>query len=139
MEKTMNETTAKQMKSLTLAYMGDAVYEKYIREYLIATGQVKPQVLHELAVSFVSAKAQAKVLTKWIQDGQLTDEELKVVRRGRNTKVNVPKNSDYHTYSYSTAFEALIGYLYFSKQEERLEQLLEDAVLTVEERGKGDE
>ncbi|MGM8216207.1 Mini-ribonuclease 3 [Bacillaceae bacterium W0354] len=134
----MNKINVKQIKSLALAYMGDVIYEKYVREHLITKGEVKPQVLHELAVTFVSAKAQAFVLEYMLNHDQLTEEELAVVRRGRNSKVNVPKNTDYHTYSYSTAFEALIGYLYFCNSHDRLEQIIYDAIRLIEERGLND-
>ncbi|MEQ6389876.1 Mini-ribonuclease 3 [Bacillaceae bacterium S4-13-58] len=124
---------AKQMKSLTLAYMGDVLYEQYVREHLIRSGQVMPQRLHEGAVRFVSAKSQARVLREWIEEQLLSEEEVAVVRRGRNAKSgSVPKNTDVQTYRYSTAFEALLGYLYFSHQNERLIDLVELAIKSVE-------
>ena len=64
-----------QMKSLALAYMGDAVYEVYVREYLIERGEVKPQKLHQAAVRFVAAKAQAAVIRGWMEEGLLTETE----------------------------------------------------------------
>jgi len=134
----MTKLAVKQMKILTLAYMGDVVFEKYIREYLILSGKVKPQILHEKAVSFVSAKGQAYILKGWLGEEKLTEEELAIVRRGRNVKVNVPRNLDFMTYRYSTAFEALIGYLYFSKSMDRLNMLIEDGIKRIEERGSKD-
>ncbi|WP_407271467.1 Mini-ribonuclease 3 [Radiobacillus sp. PE A8.2] len=126
----------KQMKSLTLAYMGDAVYEIYVREHLIKEGNVRPQLLHGAAIRFVSAKSQAKVLRHWLDQEQLTEEETSVVRRGRNAKSgSVPKNTDVQTYRYSTGFEALIGYHYLLGQQTRLEELIEAAIKFVEERG----
>ncbi|WP_017186382.1 Mini-ribonuclease 3 [Alkalibacillus haloalkaliphilus] len=122
------------MKSLTLAYMGDVVYEKYVREYIIQKGEVMPQALHTMAVSFVSAKAQSYVLLRWIEDGMLTEQEEAIVRRGRNAKSNVPKNTDPQTYRYSTAFEALMGYLYFKEEFERLDHLVFQAIMDIEER-----
>jgi len=131
----MTDLAVKQMKTLTLAYMGDVIFKKYIREYLILDGKVKPQILHDKAVSFVSAKGQAYILRGWLDEDVLTEEELAVVRRGRNVKVNVPRNSDFMTYRYSTAFEALLGYLYFSESIDRLETLIEDGIKRIEERG----
>ncbi|MDQ0160425.1 Mini-ribonuclease 3 [Alkalibacillus salilacus] len=131
MEKTMNP---KSMKSLTLAYMGDVVYEKAVREYLIRSGEVKPNELHNLAVSFVSAKAQAVVMLHWLEKEALTEQEEAVARRGRNAKSSVPKNTDPQTYRYSTAFEALLGYLYFSESFERIDELINDAITILEER-----
>ncbi|GAA0469993.1 Mini-ribonuclease 3 [Alkalibacillus silvisoli] len=122
------------MKSLTLAYMGDVIYEKYVREYIIQKGEVKPQALHTMAVSFVSAKAQSYVLHRFLDDGLLTEQEEAIVRRGRNAKSNVPKNTDPQTYRYSTAFEALIGYLYLNEEFERLDYLVFQAILDLEER-----
>ncbi|GEL78088.1 Mini-ribonuclease 3 [Tenuibacillus multivorans] len=124
----------KQMKSLALAYMGDAVYEKYIREYLIQKGEVKPQILHSQAVSFVSADAQAHVLSNWLDDDLLTTEEQSVVRRGRNAKSNIPKNTDGQTYRLSTAFEALLGFLYLKEDMDRLDYLVTQAIQDLEER-----
>lgn len=119
----------KQLKSLALAYMGDAVYELYVRRYLIQLGNVKPNELHQQAVTFVSGKAQASVILYWLESGILTEEEEGVVRRGRNAKSNsVPKNLDVQTYRHSTGFEALIGYHYLLKNEERLNDLLNQAI-----------
>ncbi|WP_058305749.1 Mini-ribonuclease 3 [Gracilibacillus massiliensis] len=119
----------KELKSLALAYMGDVIHEKYVREYLINKGTVKVQQLHQHAVSFVKATAQANVMHQWIECEVLTDEELSVVRRGRNAKSgSVPKNTSVQAYRYSTAFEALIGYLYLDHQVERLETLINSAI-----------
>jgi ribonuclease III family protein len=127
----------KQMKSLSLAYMGDAIYEVYIREYLLNKGQIKPNDLHHSAVSFVSGKAQAKVVLQWLDQGFLSEEEERVVARGRNAKSgSTPKNISIQTYRYSTAFEALIGYHYLAKNRERLDELLENAVEVIEGRSE---
>ncbi|WP_374099742.1 Mini-ribonuclease 3 [Sediminibacillus dalangtanensis] len=132
----MAEIDVKQMKSLNLAYMGDAVYEIYVRHHLIRKGNVKPDQLHRSAVAFVSAKSQARVITDWLEKERLSMEEEGVVRRGRNAKSGtVPKNTDVQTYRYSTAFEALLGYLYLGGNIERLEQLVAEAIAFVEERG----
>ncbi|WP_053217633.1 Mini-ribonuclease 3 [Virgibacillus senegalensis] len=131
----MTVSDVKQMKSLTLAYMGDAVYEIYVRHHLIGKGNVKPDQLHKAAVAFVSAKSQAKVIIDWLENERLSAEEEGVVRRGRNAKSGtVPKNTDVQTYRYSTAFEALLGYLYLGGKKERLEQLVNAAITFVEER-----
>lgn len=133
----MGFVDVKQMKSLALAYMGDAVYEVYVRQHLIETGGVKPHLLHRAAVEFVSAKSQARVLFYWQEESTLTPEEEAVVRRGRNAKSGtVPKNTDIQTYRYSTAFEALLGYLYLSGEAGRLEELIESAIQYVDERRK---
>ncbi|MEN1968914.1 Mini-ribonuclease 3 [Lentibacillus sp. N15] len=129
------ELDVKQLKSLALAYMGDAVYEVYIREHLLRAGRVLPNQLHHHAVTFVSAKAQAAIILHWLETSFLTYEEERVVARGRNAKSgSVPKNTSVQTYRYSTAFEALIGYHHLLENKNRLQTLLSDAVRFIEER-----
>ena len=85
----------------------------------------------------MSAKAQNKVIHFFIENNYLTEEELAVVRRGRNAKSGtVPKNTDVVTYRYSTAFEALIGYLYLLKRQERMEELIQQSIQFIEEERK---
>ncbi|WP_173917975.1 Mini-ribonuclease 3 [Halobacillus sp. Marseille-Q1614] len=131
----MASTDVKQMKSLALAYMGDSVYELYVRRHLIEKGEVKPDQLHKAAVQFVSAKSQAQVVQAWQENQMLTEEEEGVLRRGRNAKSgSVPKNTDVQTYRYSTAFEAVLGFHYLSGHEDRLEELIKNAIQLVEKR-----
>lgn len=114
---------AKMLSPLVWAYVGDSVYELFIRTHLINNSNAKPHKLHIESIKYVKAKAQADILKK-ITDN-LTEEEKDVVRRGRNTENHhVAKNSNVADYSQSTAFEALIGYLYLTKQDERLEEIL---------------
>ncbi len=104
----------KQLNGLALAYIGDAVYEVYVRRHLLAGGSVRPHELHRRAVRYVSARAQARVILALLDEGVLTEEEKDIVRRGRNAKSGtIPKNTDVQTYRHSTAFEALIGYQFF--------------------------
>lgn len=111
------------MSPLTWAYIGDCVYELYIRTHLVNTTNLKPHKLHIEAIKYVKASAQADILKKIYDD--LTDEEKEIVRRGRNTENHhVPKNSNVQEYMYATAYEALIGYLYLSKQDKRLKEIL---------------
>ena len=115
------------MSPLTWAYIGDAVYELYIREHLINTTNLKPHKLHLEAIKYLKAKSQAQILEK-LQD-ILIDEEKEIVRRGRNTQNHhLPKNADPTDYMYATAFESLIGYLYLTKQEKRLNEILEKVI-----------
>ncbi len=112
------------MSPLTWAYVGDAVFELYIRTHLINTTNLKPHALHLQSIKYVKAKSQADILLK-LED-ILTDDEKEIVKRGRNTKNHhLPKNADVQDYMYSTAFEALIGYLYLTKNEKRLNEILE--------------
>lgn len=119
----MEELDVNQMSPLVWAYIGDSVYEQYIRNYLVTNTKYKPHKLHIEATKFVKAAAQAKILEKLEND--LTEEEKEVVRRTRNTKNHhLPKNSNVQEYMYATAFEGLIGYLHLSKQKDRLEEIL---------------
>jgi len=117
---------ARELSSVALAYIGDAVYELHIRNHLIQQGGVKPHELHNQAVQYVSAPAQAALIKEWLADEVLTKDEAAVVRRGRNAKTHsVPKNISVEAYKYATAFEALIGYHYLNHNSERLEELLQ--------------
>ena len=112
------------MAPLNLAYIGDAVYDLFIRNKLINNIELNPHKLHIEATLFVKAKSQAELLEKIYED--LTDEEKDIVRRGRNAKNHhLPKNVSVQEYMHATAFEALIGYLYLTKQYTRLADLLE--------------
>lgn len=115
----------KLINGLALAYMGDAAYELHIREYLILKGQTKPNVLHTTATRFVSAKAQAYLVERFKEADMLTEEEWTYFKRGRNAKsYSKAKNTDAQTYSYSTGFEAVMGFLYLTEQEDRLNDLI---------------
>lgn len=121
-EQKINE---KLLNSLALAYMGDAVYETYVRYHLLQHGQVKPHLLHKEATKYVSAKAQSSVLHQMLENDFFQEEEISIIKRGRNAKSGtVPKNTDVQTYRYSTAFEALIGSLYLAGKQERLEEII---------------
>ena len=111
------------MSPLTWAYVGDSIYEAFIRTHLVETTNLKPHKLHIQAIKYVKAKAQAEILKK-IHDS-LTEKEQEIVRRARNTQNHhVAKNADPADYMYSTAFEGLIGYLYLSNQKGRLKDIL---------------
>lgn len=121
----MNENIKRvnELSPLTWAYIGDAVYELYIRENLVSKTKLKPHMLHIESIKYVKASAQAETL-KRIED-ILTEEEKDIVRRARNTKNHhIPKNANVNDYMYSTAFEGLIGYLYLTKEEKRLNEIL---------------
>ena len=112
-----------QMSPLTWAYVGDCVYELYIRTKLVDTTKLKPHELHIKSVKYVKAKAQAETLKKL--ETILTEEEKEIVRRRRNTQTHhIAKNASMQDYMYATAFEALIGYLYLTKQDDRLFEMM---------------
>ena len=113
----------KLMPPLTWAYIGDCVYELYVRTKLVNETNLKPHYLHIEAIKKVKAKAQAETLNKIYEE--LTEEEKDIVRRGRNAENHhLPKNANVQEYMYATAFEALIGYLYLTKQNVRLREIL---------------
>ncbi len=115
------------LNPLVLAYIGDAVYEVYVRIYISKKGALKTNALHKASISFVSAKAQANILIN-IED-RLTEEELNIVRRGRNAHSNtIPKNASVADYKKATAFEALIGYLFLKNDIKRLEEIVSFAL-----------
>ncbi len=115
----------KEINSLVLAYLGDTIYEDYIREYLIRSGIENVNDLQKESIKYVSAKAQAKIVKELINDNFLTDEEVEIVKRARNHKcISHPKNCDIVTYKYATGFEALIGYLKLDKKIDRIEDII---------------
>ncbi len=122
-----DETDVNLMSPLTWAYVGDCVYELYIRTMLINKTKLKPHKLHIETIKYVRAQSQAKFLKKIYED--LTEEEKDIVRRGRNAENHhLPKNCDVQDYMHSTAFEALIGYLYLTKNEKRIKELLKNCL-----------
>ncbi len=125
-----------QLNALALAYMGDAVYEQAVREHLLRSGRSKPNILHRQSTTFVSAKAQAVVLKRFTEEAFLTEAELAIMRRGRNAKSgSVPKNTDVQTYNFSTAFEAVLGWLYLKEEQARVDEFISYAIEIIEELG----
>lgn len=114
-----------EMNVLVLAYLGDSIYEIYIRRYLIEKGIMKVKELQTEAVFYVSAKGQAEYLKKLFQFHLLTKEEEDIVRRARNHKgTRHPKNTDILTYKHATALEALVGFWYLEKNFVRLDEMM---------------
>ncbi len=110
---------------LALAYLGDSVYEIYIRSYLLNCGIQKVNDLQKEAIHYVSASAQDKFLKKMIDANFLCKEELEIVYRARNHKVNhKPKNASIITYKNATGLEALIGSLFLENNKERLDAIM---------------
>ena len=115
------------MNSLTLAYLGDAVYELYVRQYLISKGVVKVKLLQKESIEYVSAESQAKILSQLWETNFLTAEEKEIIKRGRNTHSHTKKNTDLMTYKWATGFESLIGYLYLNDKK-RLDILMKEVL-----------
>ncbi len=110
---------------LVYAYIGDSIYELMIREYLINKGYNKVNKLQTLALNYVTAKNQAKFITYLLDNNILMDDEIDIVKRGRNAKVySHPKNTDILTYKHATSLECLFGYLYLKQDMNRINELI---------------
>ncbi len=115
----------KEINSLVLAYLGDTIYEDYVREYLIKQGFGNVNDLQKESIKYVSAKYQAMYLEKLMNDNFFNEDELSVIRRARNHKTNShPRNCDIITYKKATGFEALIGYLKLDNNGKRIEEIM---------------
>lgn len=119
------------MNTTVLAFLGDSVYETYVRNHVIRKGQTNADLLHRAAVRFVRADAQASALKAMIDE--LSEEEQSLVKRARNKKISTkPKNADPVIYKWATAFEALIGFLYLSENHNRMEDIIHKAITLIE-------
>lgn len=113
------------INGIALAFEGDAVYSMYVRRHLIFKGLTKPNKLHGEANKYVSAKAQAGLISALLEAQLLTEKEEEIYKRGRNTNsYTKAKNADVVTYRMSTGFEAVLGYLHMTEQMERLDELV---------------
>lgn len=121
----LDQESLRMMAPLQLAYIGDSVYELFVRTMILSKDE-NVNKLHKKAIKYVKANAQAESLTKL--EELLTDEEKSIVRRGRNAKINtLPKNAELSEYKRATGFESLLGFLFLSKNDKRLIELLEIA------------
>ncbi|SDZ22008.1 Mini-ribonuclease 3 [Tindallia californiensis] len=121
-----NSTDINMISPLALAYMGDAVFELFVREYLVRRHAASVNKLHREAIKYVKAGSQAKVARR-IKDF-LSEEELWIMKRGRNQKSSTPKNADMVEYRHATGFEALIGFLYYQNRIERMVEIMEKSM-----------
>lgn len=119
----MTERDANQYSPLALAFLGDSVYEQLVRERILLAANMPANKLHRLAVSRVCAEYQSACVDMLTDREELTDRELEVFKRGRNTKVNAPKHSTIAEYRNATGLECLLGFLYLTAQHERIEAL----------------
>ena len=118
----------------TLAYVGDAIYELRIREYILSTGYQDVNKLHKYAVKFTSGENQAKIIDYLIKENLITEEELSYFKRGRNSGHSKNRRSiSVNSYKKATGFEAMIGYLYLENKKERLDEILDIVIKIVEE------
>lgn len=117
--------STKEINVLVLAYLGDTIYENYVRKYLIKSGIGNVNDLQGKAISFVSASSQAKFVTRMLDNDFLTDEEVEVFKRARNYKTtSYPKSCDIITYKFATGLEAVIGYLELENKRERIDEIM---------------
>ena len=115
----------KERNILSLAYIGDGIYELMVRTYLLKQGNIKVNDLQHMAIKYVSANAQRNILEKINNANILNEEEICIIHRARNnTNGRHPKNTDIITYKYATSLEALFGYLYLEKNYNRLSELM---------------
>ncbi|HPO05075.1 MAG TPA: ribonuclease III domain-containing protein [Bacillota bacterium] len=118
------------MNTTTLAFLGDAIYETYVRLYIIGRMQAGADRLHRAAVKYVRAESQAEAVKQLLDS--LSEEELSLVKRARNKRsATKPKNADPVSYKWATAFEALIGYLYLAGNKERMEEIINAAMESI--------
>ncbi|MDE7384566.1 MAG: ribonuclease III [Anaeroplasmataceae bacterium] len=111
---------------LTLAYIGDAIYELYVRKYALSLGFTKVNELHKKVTCYTNALAQANVIHYYLEQNILTETELSIFKRGRNSHIHTKrKNVDLVNYLDATGFEALLGYLYLKNDKLRLEELID--------------
>ncbi|GAU79710.1 Mini-ribonuclease 3 [Fusibacter sp. 3D3] len=127
----LKQMDVQMLNPLKLAYLGDAVYEAYIRTYLISKYTMTPNEMSKLAVKYVKASAQAKIAMHL--QGELSEPEWTLIKRGRNQKSgSVPKNAVLSDYKYATGFEALIGYLYLVGEKKRIYEIIGRAIEIIE-------
>lgn len=124
----------RQLNGVTLAYLGDAVWEIFVRQHLLETGLTKVNDLQHRATHFVSAKSQAALIELMDKQDYWTEEEQETFKRGRNAKSYThAKNTSVQTYNISTGFEAMFGYLQISGQTKRVAEMAHWCIDQVEE------
>lgn len=122
LNKKLTKTEASALNPLTLAYIGDSIFSNTVRRYLIGLGHQNVNLLTKKSIAYVKAAAQALMIHRLMEE--LTEEEVRIVKRGRNTTSHVPKNAKLSDYRYATGFEALLGFLSLCGEEKRLEELM---------------
>ncbi|SKC87632.1 Mini-ribonuclease 3 [Maledivibacter halophilus] len=130
----IDEEELKTISPLVFAYIGDALYEIYIRSYIVCKYKLKVNELHKISTEFVKASAQAKIVHAL--ESELSEEEWKMVKKGRNQKsASTAKNASITDYKYATGFECLLGYLYLLRKTERIEEIISNAIKIIEKDG----
>ena len=128
------ENKTKNINTTALAYVGDAVYEVYIRERVLQMEKVHVDYLHKLAIGYVNNAGQARAVKQMMKEGFFTEEEVALLKRARNHKTaSKPRNADPVNYKLATAFEALIGWLHLDGRKDRMEEIIFRAIAIIEE------
>ncbi len=123
----MTQDEARQLSPLVLAYLGDTVYDLYIRTSLVLEGRGNAGALHQISIKFVNARSQAQLARRIL--GSFSEDEKAVFMRGRNAKsATVPKNMTVADYRQATALEAVLGFLYLTGQVDRIEEIIKEAL-----------
>jgi ribonuclease-3 family protein len=131
MEEYINKIDIQNTSMQTFAFIGDAIYNVYIRTYLASKSNMQTGKLHKQSINYVSARAQSRIIDNLFDT--LSQEEQEIYKRGRNTNIStVSKNVDVVTYKKATGYEALLGYIYIIKNVNRLEQIITQSINIVE-------
>ena len=137
MEEYIKNIDLQVISNQTLAFIGDSVHNLYIRTYLASKSNIQTGILHSRSIKYVSAKAQSKVIDNIMET--LTEEEIAIYKRGRNTNIgSISKHADVLEYKKATGYEALIGYLYINKNIDRLEELIKISIKIIEGSGNNE-
>ena len=125
-EKSYTIEQAAAMNPLALAYIGDGIFSDQIRKYLLGCGHQNVNFMTKTSINYVRASAQAQIIRALLP--QLSEAEERMVKRGRNTASQVPKNANSADYRYATGFETLIGYLFLCGESERMKNLIYQSI-----------
>lgn len=129
LEKIYSREQAAAMNPLALAYVGDGIFSDAVRKYLLGSGHQNVNLMTKTSILYVKASAQAEIIRRLLP--KLTADEERIVKRGRNTASQVPKNADPSDYRYATGFEALIGYLYLCGDFTRMNELIIESIAII--------
>ena len=131
----MEERKAAKLNANILAYIGDAIYDLHIREKIVAKGTSDVSKAHRIAIRYVSCDGQSYAARQLMKSGFLTEDEIVILKRARNHRtMSRPKNADPRDYKVATGFEALIGYLHLTGSDDRVREIVDEAVRLVEEK-----
>lgn len=127
----------RQINILVHAFLGDSIYEVYVREHIIKNHpNMKVNKIHKLAVNYVKAESQYEIVTRLHDEDYFTEDEWDIVLRGRNSSQNAPKNAIVSHYNYATGFEAVLGYLYLLDKKERMNQIIGHAIKYIDDKNQ---